>query len=240
MVVFTALLILTVAGACCSRRGAPRRAAKAAAIGLFLFCWTPFSMLVVRAVQSPYSRQPPADSQAGAIVVLAGAVHPPLPPLPEPVVGSNTYERCRYAAWLHREWRSLPLVLSGGSQGDAPTWPYAEAMRVVVIQEGVPASRIAIENRSRSTAENAQFSAVLLRQRAVSKIVLVTDAVHMRRAKKTFEKQGLTVVPAPCAFRPVYDLSWEDALPSWRAIQWNEDVLHEAIGLVWYWIRGEI
>jgi uncharacterized SAM-binding protein YcdF (DUF218 family) len=207
---------------------------------LFLFCWMPVSMLIVRAVQSPYSRQPPTDKQAGAIVVLAGAVHDPFPPLPFPLLGDSTYERCRYAAWLYHEWHPLPLVLSGGFPRRDQGWSDAEVMRDFLLRYGVPESQLIIENRSRSTAENARYVAEILRQKAIQKIVLVTDAVHMRRAQKTFEKLGLTVIPAPCGFRPVYAFDLKDTLPRWEAIMWNEDVLHEVVGLVWYWASGRI
>ena len=240
MFLFTALLIFTVAGALWPRVGARRLLVKVAALMLFLYCWAPASMLIVRAVQSPYSRQPPTDKQAGAIVVLAGAVHDPFPPLPLPLLGDSTYERCRYAAWLYHEWHSLPLVLSGGSLHSDQLWSYADVMRDFLLRYGVPESQLIIENRSRSTDENARYTVEILRQKAIRKIVLVTDAVHMRRAQKTFEKLGLTVIPAPCGFRPVYEFGWEDALPSWQAIRWNEDVLHEGVGLFWYWLRGRI
>jgi uncharacterized SAM-binding protein YcdF (DUF218 family) len=131
-------------------------------------------------------------------------------------------------------------VLSGGFPRSQPGWSDADVMRDVVLRYGVPESQLIIENRSRSTAENARYTAEILRQKAIRKIVLVTDAVHMRRAQKTFEKCGLTVIPAPCGFRPVYEFGWGDALPSWEAIVWNEDVLHEIVGLVWYWARGHI
>lgn len=232
MLLFAALLIFTVAGTLWPRVGASRLLVKVAALMLFLFCWTPVSMLIVRTVQSPYSWQPPTDKQAGAIVVLAGAIHDPFPPLPLPLLGSSTYERCRYAAWLYHEWEPLPLVLSGGFPRSDPWWSDADVMRDFVLRYGVSESQLIIENRSRSTAENARYTAEILRQKAIRKIVLVTDAVHMRRAQKTFEKWGLTVIPAPCGFRPVDEFGWEDALPSWRAIMWNEDVLHEVLGLI--------
>jgi DUF218 domain len=95
-------------------------------------------------------------------------------------------------------------------------------MRDFLLRHGVPESKLIIENRSRSTDENVRYTAEILRQKAIRKIVLVTDAVHIRRAQRTFEKSGLTVIPAPCGFRPVYEFGWEDALPSWRAIMWNE------------------
>jgi uncharacterized SAM-binding protein YcdF (DUF218 family) len=240
LLLFTALLIFTVAGTLWPRVGARRLLVKVAALMLFLLCWTPVSMLIVRAVQSPYSWQPPTDKQAGAIVVLAGEVHDPFPPLPLPLLGSSTYERCRYAAWLYHEWEPLPLLLSGGSLHSDQRWSYAEVMRDFLLRHGVPESKLIIENRSRSTDENARYTAEILRQKAIRKIVLVTDAVHMRRAQKTFEKLGFMVIPAPCGFRPVYEFDWGDALPSWRAIVWNEDVLHEVVGLIWYWARGRI
>ena len=115
MLLFTALLIFTVAGILWPRVGASRLLVKVAALMLLLFCWPPVSMLIVRAVQSPYSWQPPTDKQEGAIVVLAGAVHDPFPPVPLPLPGNSTYGRCRYAAWLYHERNPLPLVFSGGS-----------------------------------------------------------------------------------------------------------------------------
>jgi hypothetical protein len=101
LLLFTALLIFTVAGTLWPRVGARRLLVKVAALMLFPFCWMPVSMLSVRTVQSLYSWQPPTDKQAGAIVVLAGVVHDPFPPLP--LLGRSTYERCRYAAWLYPE-----------------------------------------------------------------------------------------------------------------------------------------
>jgi hypothetical protein len=100
---FTARLIFTVAGTLWPRVGARRLLVKVAALMLLPFCWMPVSMLIVRVVQAPYSWQPPTDKQAGAIVVLAGVVHDPFPPLPLPLLGSSTHERCRDAAWLYHE-----------------------------------------------------------------------------------------------------------------------------------------
>jgi uncharacterized SAM-binding protein YcdF (DUF218 family) len=175
LLLFTALLICTVAGALWPGVGARRLLVKVAALMLLLFCWTPVSMLIVRAVQSPYSWQPPTDKQASAIVVLAGAVHDPFPPLPLPLLGGSTYERCRYAAWLYHEWRPLPLVLSGGSLHSDPWWSDADVMRDFLLRHGVPESQLIIENRSRSTAENARYTAEILRQKGIRKIVLVVD-----------------------------------------------------------------
>jgi hypothetical protein len=54
------------------------------------------------------------------------------------------------------------------------------------------------------------------------------------------QKVGVCGYPGPLWFSPVYEFDWGDALPSWRAFVWNEDVLHEVVGLIWYWVRGRI
>lgn len=55
------------------------------------------------------------------------------------------------------------------------------------------------EELSRDTADNARFSAVMLKAAGISRIVLVTQAFHMPRAVALFEAAGLQVVAAPPA-----------------------------------------
>ena len=54
-----------------------------------------------------------------------------------------------------------------------------------------------VEDRSRDTFQNAQFSARMLKAAGVSRIILVTDAAHEWRAVHEFTSAGLAVVPAP-------------------------------------------
>jgi len=53
------------------------------------------------------------------------------------------------------------------------------------------------EIKSRSTDENAQFSAEILLPQKRNTILLVTHSYHMKRAVRSFEKVGFTVIPAP-------------------------------------------
>lgn len=99
---------------------------------------------------------------------------------------------------------------------------------------------ISYEERSHSTYENALYASEILRKKGLEKIVLVTDGYHMLRAEKSFRKQGLVVVPAPCGFRTFGTFDLIKLIPDWEPIYWNEDALHEITGLFWYWIRGWI
>lgn len=85
------------------------------------------------------------------------------------------------------------------------------------------------------TADNAQMSAVILKAAGIARVVLVTQAFHMPRARRLFEAAGLSVVPAPTDFkglrRPAVDVF--DFLPQAQASQTTYYALHEYLGLVW-------
>lgn len=241
---FTALLLLIVFAVARYWR-APNRKPRLLAVSillLFLFSWPPAAWLTLQPFERLYPPRKFPIGEAQAIVVLASSIYyPHVPGLPAPRVGNDTYERCEYAAFLHKKWRPLPVLLSGG--GGEPNQPaYASTMKDALLKEGVPESAIWWEVQSRSTHENAVYSAQFLRNKGITHIVLVTDAYHMLRAEKSFRNQGVVVVPAACghrASRPLFN-GIDTLLPGWEAIAFHEDVGHEWVGLVWYWLRGWI
>lgn len=237
--VFTCLLLLALVQVIRYRRSPGVRGVGLALAGLFLVSWEPAAWLFSRGFEGLYPPREYPAGDAGAIVVLASAVYPPNPPVPTPRAGSDTYERCQYAAWLFKHWKPLPILASGGG-GFVGSPPYAVAMREALQQEGVPASAIWLEDRSRTTHENAAFSAAILRQKGIQRIVLVTDAYHMLRADASFRKQSLSVIPAACGYRTYHSFKFADMLPGWEPISWNEESVHESIGLVWYRLHGWI
>lgn len=242
---YTFFLLLSFAGLIrCWRQAKTRKPflLATALLGLFLISWPPFVWLLLQPFERPFPRGFDHSSDAQAIVVLSGGIqYSPVPGLPAARVGSDTFERCQYAAFLHNHWRPLPVLVSGGgNQPDPETPPYAVLMRDAIEKEGVPDSQVWTETKSRTTYENAEYSAQMLRQKGVTKIVLVTDAYHMWRAEKSFRKQGLVVVPAACGYRSFDKINLGNLTPGWEPIGFTEDLLHESLGLIWYKIHGWI
>ena len=212
--------------------------ALAGVLGLLLLSWPPVDWLFSRPLEIWYPVQAfPAES-AQAIVVLSGSVEPPRDERPYALPNEATYRRCEFAAWLYHHWKPLPVLACGGA-GTVAAGPYSVTMRQLLERAGIPESMIWLEERSRSTHENAVYGAEILHSHGIRKIALVVEARTMPRAAASFRRQGVQVVPAPSEFRVFQPLA-DEALPGWQAIQRNEAIFHEIIGLAWYKIRGWI
>ncbi len=182
----------------------------------------------------------PGLAQRAEVIVVLGSGREEA----DPAWGSDqpsgiAIERLRYAARLHRA-SGLPVLISGGLHYGQP--PSEAAMMAEVLQRDFAVPTRWQEERSRTTWENAQFSAELLKAQGVSRVVLVTQAAHMPRSRWCFERAGLEVVAAPLGFlgvpneRPLG--GW---LPEGKALWQNTRLLNEAAGLLVYPLiyRGE-
>lgn len=170
---------------------------------------------------------------AQAIVILSATVDPVMTEFGVEKAGRMSLARLRYGAFVHKE-TGLPVLISGGR---LPGWPVNVSHVLVRELEdsfGVPARWM--EDRSTDTFENASMSAAMLLEANVTRVVLVTDAFHMRRAVQAFHATELSVVPAPTAFtRPPSQLV--SYLPTVRGLTNTYYASHELLGRIWYWFR---
>lgn len=188
----------------------------------------------------PPLRQVPADAQA--IVVLSGYIFPADDVRPEPELAPDTLYRCLRAAELYRQGKRCPVVVSGGAvDAESGDPPIAPRMRDFLVQLGVSATDVIVEDRSRTTWENAVETRKLLEPRGIDKVILVTDAIHLPRSIRCFRKQGIEVTPCGCRYRATsFKASLSDFLPSPGAASGMLEVWHEWLGLAWYWMHGRI
>lgn len=133
----------------------------------------------------------PASSDA--IVVLGAGVTGSCAP------NLNSLRRIMLAADAYRS-HPRPILVAGGPSGGAPC-AVARSMAQVARQLGVPERDLVIEASSRSTRENAERSAPILRAIGAQRLLLITDRLHLTRAIASFRQYGFTVgalgVPVP-------------------------------------------
>ena len=163
-------------------------------------------------------------ARAQAIVVLGGGSYADAQEYGGDTVNSHTLERLRYAARLARSSR-LPVLVTGG----APEGGTAEAhaMREVLVQEFGVAVKWT-ESAARDTAENARFSAALLKSDGIERIVLVSHGWHLPRALPLFVQHGLEVAPAPTGYSTLAAEPVIDWLP--HDFRYSRIALREYLG----------
>ena len=166
-----------------------------------------------------------------AIVVLGGTVSPPSGKSTE--INLGRAGRVWYAAKLFHAGKAPLVLLSGGGDLERQAFSEARAMAVFMQDLGVPAQAIALEETSRNTRQNADYSAALLKARDIEHILLVTSALHMPRALALFKAQGLEVTPAPTDFEAGQEpphglLAW---LPDAGALNGSALAMKELVGL---------
>jgi uncharacterized SAM-binding protein YcdF (DUF218 family) len=205
---------------------------------IYLFSTPPAAYLTMHPLEKPYPQGDEVPADVGAIVVLAGSIRDSNVDKPRSEPGTDTVYRCLHASTLHRKAEHLPIVVSGGADGQGGP-AYAHVMRDFLITQGIKASSLIVEDRSRNTHENAVECARILHERGIQRAVLVTDAAHMRRASGCFRKQGADVIPSACNhLQPQYHPKPSHILPSSQSVGIVNRAFHEWVGLLVYQVRG--
>lgn len=188
-------------------------------------------------------RYPPVDElpeDVEAIVVLSGGMHAANDFLPQSRPTDDTLRRCAMAARLYHG-RRLPIVVCGGQTHPEYPETLAEVMRRTLVEMGVADKDIYLEEQSSITSENAAAARRVLEEKHLGRAALVTDATHLPRAVGCFVKQGVDVVPVGAKYM-ASRFAWRvsDFLPRSEGVQTNNIALREAVGLLWYKLRGRI
>jgi len=188
--------------------------------------------------------------QAEVIVVLGGGTESADPPRPMTEV-NGAGDRVLYAARLYHQGVAPKILVSGGNldfstaRGETP----AEEMADLLALTNVPQDAIWLQSDSQNTYEDALYSTQILEKQGIEEIILVTSALHMPRSLALFEKQGITVIPAPVDFT-ITEQNWENAfrpgvdefviylLPNASSLGLTTNVLKEYIGMLVYGLRG--
>lgn len=190
------------------------------------------TFLFVRPLEKSFRKEIP--QRCDAIIVLGGGV------LKGPEgyeLRPHTFKRLIEGVELAKTYNAF-LIVSGGTLPGSSQKPEAMIMAELAERFGIPKERILIDELSKNTYENAKNVSSIVRRLNLKDLVLVTSAVHMKRAKMSFEKFKVRVHPYPvdylCDYGPV---SWIDFVPTKESLEANMLGLHEIVGLLWYWLK---
>ncbi|KLK89525.1 hypothetical protein AA309_30935 [Microvirga vignae] len=168
-------------------------------IGLGLLPVATYLMVPLEERFSPFQDDgKPVDG----IVLLGGAVEASGSISRGQLIANESAERVLETIQLAHRYPKARILISGGGgtvfgDGAREAPIIADYFRSI----GIDPARIIVEDRSRTTSENASYSRHLVQPREGERWLLVTSAWHMPRAIGVFEKVGFAVTAYPVDFR---------------------------------------
>lgn len=204
------------------------------------------SNAIMRAAEGWQVRQPLAATPVGqAIVVLSeGRVQPP----GDPTVSEWTdADRFFGGVALYKAGKAPLLIFTGGWSPWRPNAkPEGEVLIGYAMDLGIPRDRMLTTAKVVTTDEEAHAVADVLAARAGSKaaprVLLVTSAFHMRRAKLLFARAGMETIPFPVDFKVSVGRTFTlvDLMPEAASLNRTEAALRELYGFLFYWSLSRI
>jgi uncharacterized SAM-binding protein YcdF (DUF218 family) len=210
------------------------------AIGVLYILSTPiFSNNFFKLVEGNEYRKPISTiDSADAIVVLSGMLE-----INE--VGDSTYvewgdpDRFFGGLALLKAGKAQKLVFTGGKlPWNNTKKTEGDVLKEYAISNGIPSEKILVTKGVENTADEAVAVKELISP--TKKIILVTSAYHMYRAKRLFEKEGFKVIPYKVDYKTSgeSEITFMDFLPSAGNLEMTETGIREIIGRLYYSIRS--
>ena len=203
----------------------------------------PLGHILLRPLEDQFPR-PPADMAApDGIIVLGGGMNEIMLRDRNALVLSAEGGRMTDTVMLARRFPKARVVFTGGSAALVVNTGITEsdAARQFFIAMGLPAERLAFEEKSRNTDENAQFTRDLVQPKPGERWLLVTSAFHLPRSVALFRKAGFDVIPWPSDYvtrgRP--NDYYRPSATAANGLGLTDSGLREWIGLFAYRLTGK-
>ena len=210
---------------------------------MIIFLWI-FSIgfvadLLWKIVEYPWQRIEDSDAPtADAIVVLSSGGIFQVPGK------ANVFEWAdpdRYFAGisLYQKKKAPRLFFTGGTTPyDQESIDEGTLYKEHAISIGIPLDAIFVTDKVINTAQEAlELRRNFNQANSSSKILLVTSAFHMKRAKKLFERQNFVVYPFPVDFKTSQISPWQSPyqwIPNSYSLNRSSKALRELIGRIIY------
>jgi uncharacterized SAM-binding protein YcdF (DUF218 family) len=231
----TLLVASTLLGALLAIR---RRAAGLALVALSQLALLALSLPVVAHALARTLEPPPCSAaqlaQAQAIVILGGGRNRGSPEWGGETVKTYTLQRLRYGAKLARD-TGLPIHVSGGKPDGGALSEGALMRDVLKIDYGLSARWV--DETAATTGDNATVAARDLKAAGLTRVALVTDGMHMPRAREVFAARGVSVLPCPTAYAGQRAFAAWQLVPGATALQVSHLALREWVARGWYRLR---
>jgi len=122
------------------------------------------------------------------------------------------------------------IIVSGGDPLNSQN-KEAEEVKNYLIERGISAENIILEDKSKNTKENVENVKEIIKNEP---FFLVTSAYHLPRSIETFKRVSANPIAAPADFKREENYNVSDFLPDAKILRNSDLAFHEYLGIVFY------
>ena len=130
------------------------------------------------------------DAKPADVIVVMGAAE--YRGSPSPVLKL----RLDHAVALYRQ-KLAPYVMTTGGRGGDPSFTEGGVGRSYLVDQGVPAESIIVENSGDTTVYSLAAASEILKRMGLRSAIVVSDGYHLFRAKRILAREGFTAYGSP-------------------------------------------
>jgi len=125
-------------------------------------------------------------------------------------------------------------IIISGRDPLSPKIEEAKEVKEFLVERGIPAENIILEDKSRNTKESAKNVKEMV---SGEPFFLVTSAYHMPRSMESFQKMGANPIAAPADFKIKESYNILDFFPNAENLRYVDLAFHEYFGILWYRLK---
>jgi uncharacterized SAM-binding protein YcdF (DUF218 family) len=205
-------------------------------VAILIFCSLPIiSTKLISYLEKDHVLQDISNiDKADAIVVLSGMLKTIKVDDELKYEFKDEVDRILSGIDLFKNNKASLLILTRGKYPWLVGIPEGEYLKKFAIESGIPEENILLTDSVQNTYQEAKSVKKLLNSNEV-KIILVTSAFHMSRAKKIFETSNIQVIPFAVDFINFHSkLTIMDFIPSAYTFSVSSFFVREMIGRLYY------
>jgi len=130
------------------------------------------------------------DAQSADVIIVMGAAE--YRGAPSPVLKL----RLDHAVQLYRR-KLAPYMMTTGGPGGDPSFTEGGVGRSYLVDQGVPAEAIIVENSGDTTVYSLAAASEILKRMGLRSCIVVSDGYHMFRVKRILAREGFTAYGSP-------------------------------------------
>lgn len=171
---------------------------------------------------------PDQPVKSDVIIVLGAGTRKNTEPLPP-----QAKQRVLEGIQLWKQGFAKTVIMSGGQDKNTGLVESQE-MAAYALDQQLLGSAVLMEEDSKDTFQNAEYSLAIMREHSWKTAIVVTSPYHTLRACRIFRKQGATVkcVQAPFALLPVHSV--------YERLTDTRSVIREYGAILYNWLKREI